>query len=197
MKLGILLVEDEAAHALALRQALESLGHQVLAWARDGVEANLLRQETNPDLALVDIHLPTMDGIQAAQVMNRHQPLPVVLITGYAGQVFLDRAREAGVYSYLTKPVEAAVLGPAIEIAYQNFQRVQDLEQQVTDLREEIRARKIIERAKGLLMDSLGLGEAEAMTRLQQEARRLSLRLVEVAEGVITAQGLFKPPHKE
>lgn len=190
--LGILVVEDEAAHALALQQSLAALGHHVLGLAMDGYQALNLRRQLNPDLVIMDIHLPGLDGMQAASQMNRDQPLPVVLVTAYADQWFKQQAREAGVYSYLVKPVEAAVLGPAIELTFENHQRWQHLERQVIDLREELRTRKVVERAKGILMDTCRLSEKQAQSRLDQQSQHQGLPLLTVAEKVIAEHG--QPP---
>ncbi len=189
MSLGILVVEDEAAHALSLQQSLNALGHRVLGLARDGREACRLRRQLVPDLVLMDIRLPILDGLKAAEAMNRQSPLPVVLVTSHADRIFLERARRAGVCSYLLKPVETAVLGPAIDLACQNFRRVRELERQVVDLREELRARKLIERAKGILMERRHIDEATALARLQEAARQRGVSLVSEAELVIAAGG--------
>jgi response regulator NasT len=185
MSLGILVVEDEATHALALEQSLAVLGHRVLGLARDGREACQLRRRLSPDLVIMDIRLPLLDGFKAAEIMNRQGPLPVVLVTAHANRSFVDRARLSGVWSYLLKPVETAVLGPAIELALHNFVRVRELERQVVDLREELRNRKLIERAKGLLMERHRFNEAVALAMLEQEASAKGIGLVQAAEAVI------------
>lgn len=187
MSLAILVVEDEAAHALSLQQSLNTLGHRVLGLARDGREACQLRRELKPDLVLMDIRLPVMDGFKAAEIMNRLAPLPVVLVTAHADRSFLDRARLAGVCSYLLKPIDTAVLGPAIDLACQNFLRVRELERQVVDLREELRMRKLIERAKGVLMQRHGLSEAEALAQLEETARQKGVSLAHQAEELIAS----------
>lgn len=185
MSLGILVVEDEAAHALAMEKSLGALGHRVLGLARDGREACQLRRTLSPDLVIMDIRLPLLDGFKAAEIMNRQGPLPVVLVTAHASRAFIDRARMSGVWSYLLKPVETAVLGPAIDLALHNFLRVRELERQVVDLREELRNRKLIERAKGLLMERHRLSEAVALAMLEQEAAAKGVSLVQAAEAVI------------
>jgi len=194
VSLNILLVEDEALQAMALGQALEGLGHRVLGPAHDGRQACRLCRSLEPDLVLMDIGLPDMDGIEAARVMNQERPLPVVLVTAHPDRQFLERARRARVHSYLVKPLEAAVLGPAIELAMQNFSRERELERQVTDLRETLRARKLVEKAKGLLMHQHKLGEEQAMARLEEQAQAQGLDLLEAAQAVLTAGELSRPP---
>lgn len=185
MSLNILLVEDEAAQALALEQALGGLGHRVLARASEGRQACRLCRELEPDLVLMDIGLPGMDGIEAARVMNLERPLPVVLVTAHAGRRFQERARQALVYSYLVKPVEADLLGPAIELAVQNFTKERELERQVTDLRQALQSRKLVERAKGLLMDRHRIGERQAGELLEKQARDQGLDLLQAAQALL------------
>ncbi|MBI4798026.1 MAG: response regulator [Desulfarculus sp.] len=193
MSLGVLLVEDEAVQALALEQALKDLGHRVLGLAGDGRQACELCRKVRPDLVLMDIGLPGMDGIEAARVINLERPLPVVLITAHADRRFLERARRARVHSYLLKPVEAAVLGPAMELAYHNFTRERELERQVTDLREGLRAHKVLARAQGLLMDRHHINEQQAQQRLQGMAQAQGLELAQAAQAVLTAAELLDP----
>lgn len=182
MSLNILLVEDEATQALALEQTLKGLGHRVLGLASEGRQACRLRRELQPDLVLMDIGLPGMDGIEAARVMNLENPLPVVLVTAHASRRFQERARLAQVYSYLVKPLEAGVLGPAIELAVQNFARERDLKRQVTDLRAALTTRKLLERARGLLMDRHQITGPEAQARLEEKALNLGLDLPGAAQ---------------
>jgi two-component system, response regulator PdtaR len=144
-----------------------------------------LCRELKPDLVLMDIGLPGMDGLEAARVMNLERPLPVVLVTGHAGRRFQERARQALVYSYLVKPVEAEVLGPAIELAAQTFARERDLERRVTDLRQALNPRKLLERARGLLMDRHRLTEPQAQARLEREAEAWGLDLPGAAQALL------------
>jgi|Deesub1362A_J573_1020465.scaffolds.fasta_scaffold03030_5 response regulator NasT len=198
LSLRILVVEDEGAQAQALRLSLERLGHQVVAVCAEGSEACRLRAELQPDLVLMDLGLRGMDGLEAAARMNRASPLPVIIVTALADRRFLAAAREAGVYGYLLKPVEESLLGPAIEAAWQGFQRVRDLEQEVADLRQEIRTRKLVGRAVGIVMERLGMGEKQARRHLEAESRRQGLSLAQVAESVIAAEERERrqPPHR-
>ncbi|MBI5523743.1 MAG: response regulator [Desulfarculus sp.] len=196
MSLGVLLVEDEAVQALALEQALRDLGHRVLGLAGDGRQACELCRQLRPDLVLMDIGLPGMDGIEAARVMSLERPLPVVLITAHADRRFLERARRANVHSYLLKPVETAVLGPAMDLAHHNFTRESELRREVTDLRESLHARKVLARAQGLLMDQHHIGEQEALRRLREMAQVRGLELVQAAQEVLGAQQPLRPPRR-
>ncbi len=185
--LGILVVEDDAVQAAELKKALQGLGHQVVRTACNGQEACQLCLELKPDLVLMDLGLPGMDGLQAAFVINHRQPLPVVLITSRLKTSLVEEASRAGVYTWLLKPVDADLLGRSLELALHNFQRLEHLENQVEELRREIRTRKLVGRASGILMQRLGIDEQGAVQRLHQKARSQGLSLLEVAESVISA----------
>lgn len=194
MSLGVLVVEDEAVQALALERALGDLGHKVLGLAGDGRQACELCRRLRPDLVLMDIGLPGMDGIEAARVINLERPLPVVLITAHADRRFLERARRAQIHSYLLKPVETAVLGPALELAHHNFSRERELTRQVSDLRESLHARKVLARARGLLMDRHHIGEQEAQRRLRELAQAQGLDDLQAAQKVLDTLQPPRPP---
>lgn len=187
LSLNILLAEDEAAHAARVEKALLCLGHVVAQKTRDGQEACQLCQELKPDLVLMDQTLPKMDGLQAAFVINRNQPMPVVLMASQAKPGLVDEAQKAGVYACLFKPVEQDLLAQSIEIAYEQFHRVRGLESQVDDLRREISTRKLMGRASGILMKRLNISEQEAILRMHEEAKAKGVLPMDVAQGVITA----------
>ena len=191
MSLRILVVDDEAVVAEGLRSSVEALGHEVVGVAADGHEAVSMAFEARPQIIIMDIRLPKMDGIDTAARINRDMPAPIILITGQPDNSFTRRAMEAGVYSYLIKPVDESDLGPAIDIAYSTHLKMTDLEHTVTNLSEEIAARKIIERAKGILMKKFGLDEPEAMRRLQQESRRRRKKMVDVARSLVEAEAFL------
>ena len=190
LSLRILVVEDEGAQAQALCLGLERLGHQVVAVCAEGGEACRLRAERQPDLVLMDLGLRGMDGLEAAARMNQSSPLPVIIVTALADRRLLAAAREAGVYGYLLKPVEESLLGPAIEAAWQGFQRVRHLQQEVADLRREIHTRKLVGRAVGIVMERLGMDEKQARRHLETESRRRGLSLAQTAEAVIATEEL-------
>jgi AmiR/NasT family two-component response regulator len=187
-KLKILVADDESVIRMDLREMLTEFGHEVVAEAATGDEAVAKARSERPDLAIVDIKMPGLDGIEAARVMLEEEICPVVLLTAYGQPELVERAREAGVFGYVTKPFEERDLLPAIEIARSRYEEVMALKGQVGDLREAIETRKLVERAKGILMDAHGLKEREAHKRMQQESmnRRKSMR--EIAEAIILAQ---------
>lgn len=191
--LKVLLVEDEGAQALALEQTLRDLGHQVVGLAHDGAQACRLRRQLGPDLVLMDICLPGMDGLEAARLMNQEQPLPVVLVTGQGQDQFLERLARARVHGYLLKPVERQALGPCLELAMRLHQEEQGLSRQVVDLREALAQRKTLAKALGRLMDGLGLAEAPALELLERLARSQGLELARVAQQVLDTPALDLP----
>lgn len=185
LSLNILLAEDEAAHAARLEKALLSLGHVVAGRTCDGQEACQLCQEIKPDLVLMDQDLPKLDGLQAAFVINRNQPLPVVLMASQARPGLVSEAVQAGVCACLFKPVEPDFLADSIEIAFRHFRRMRGLQSQVDGLRLEIKTRKLMGRASGILMQQLGVSEYEAVVRIHEEAKAKGLLPMEVARELI------------
>ncbi len=169
MSPDILLVEDDPALARELEERLLESGYGVVAVAGDGETGCRLRQRLDPELVLMELLLPDMDGIQAAREMNRAAPLPVVLLTRPADRHLLSGARQAGVYSYLIKPVESRVLAPVLELARQNFQRVHGWQRRIGSLRQALERRRRLEKAKGLLMSRLGLDPEQAQAMIQEE----------------------------
>ncbi len=168
---------------------LERAGFEVVAEARDGVEAVALARSQAPDLALLDVRMPGMDGIEAARVMLDERPLPVVIITAYSQRDVIDRAVEAGVFGYLVKPFRESDLLPAIEAARARHAELQALREEAGSLRDALEARKLIERAKGLLMEKDGLSEGEAFARLRGASQQTGRPLREVAQAVCAAFG--------
>lgn len=185
MNLKVLIVEDQASHALSISRCLSEAGHQVLGVARDGLEACAMRRELDPDLVVMDIFLPKMNGIEAARAMNESEPLPVVLITGQVDPRFLAGAQDAGVYSYLAKPVESAILGPALELAFKNFRRVVKWEKKIIDLRGGLVEHRLLEHAKGILIDRHGISDAQAGQMLEQAADAPGLSMAQTAQKII------------
>jgi len=190
-KLRILIADDESLHVMRLRARLEKMGHRVVAEAATGQEAVALADQTRPDLAILDVKMPDLDGIEAARAINTARPTPVVLLTAYSEDDLVNRAVEAGVFAYLVKPVTAEELKPALALAISRFREMTTLRQEVQDLRQALEARKIIERAKGILMRRLNLTEEEAFRRLQKRSQDESRKLIEVAQAVIMADQLL------
>jgi response regulator NasT len=189
-RLRILIADDDAIRVMTLRTQLRSLGFDVVAEASSGSEAARLAEEREPDLAILDIRMPEMDGIAAARKIAEKRPIPIILLTAYRELDLVERASEAGVFAYLVKPVSEEELLPAILLARARFAEFRLLESEVRDLREALEARKIIERAKGIMMKRLGLTEAEAFRRMQVQSQKENRKLVEIAREIVTAHGV-------
>ena len=183
--LRILLAEDEALIRMDLAEMLTEAGHEIVGQAGDGEQAVALARETKPDLVVMDIKMPGMDGISAAEQIGRDALAPVVMLTAFSDKNLVERARDAGVMSYVVKPFSSADVLPAIDIARARWAERKALESEVADLGERFETRKRVDRAKGLLMTQLKLSEADAFRWIQKAAmdRRLSMR--EVADAVI------------
>lgn len=190
-RLRILIADDEAIRVMTLRTQLRALGFEVVAEASNGREAVELAARCEPDLAILDIKMPELDGITAARHINAHRPIPVILLTAYSEPELVERATEAGVFAYLVKPVSEEDLLPTILLARARFEEFRLLQREVADLREALEARKVIERAKGILMKRLGISEAEAFRRMQVQSQKENKKLVEIARAVVTAHGVL------
>jgi response regulator NasT len=182
----ILVAEDEALIRLDLAEMLEEAGYDVVGQASNGEQAVEMARELTPDLVIMDVKMPVMDGITAAEEIGNARICPVVMLTAFSQTELVERARDAGVMAYIVKPFTAADLGPAIDIARHRWVEVKALEQEVADLGDRLETRKSVDRAKGILMKKLKLTEADAFRWIQKTAmdRRLGMR--EVAEAVIT-----------
>jgi response regulator NasT len=180
----ILVAEDEALIRMDLVEMLQEAGYEVIAQATNGEEAIALALEHQPDLAILDVKMPVLDGISAAEKIIA--TAPVLMLTAFSQRELIDRARDAGVMAYVVKPFTIGDLVPAIEIAISRHTQMQSLALEVADLHERLETRKIIDRAKGILMKALNLSEPEAFSWIQRAAmdRRLSMR--EVAQSVIS-----------
>jgi response regulator NasT len=193
----VLVAEDDPVIALALVERLRSLGHDPIGPARDGAEAVELARNASPDLYLFDIEMPKLDGLQAAAELSRDgSRRPVVVITGIEDESLIERSIATGVSAYLTKPIDTHDLQAAIGLAAARHAEFQELEAEVERAQRALEDRKIVERAKGLLMSALDLSEQDAFRRLQLTARERNLRLVEVAERILDQQSLLAPKRK-
>ncbi len=189
--LRVLIADDESIRLLSLRAQLRALGHRVVAEASNGQEAVVLAKATQPDLAIMDIKMPVMDGIEAAERMTQDRPIPIILLTAYSETQLVERAAQANVAAYLMKPVAAEDLLPAITLALTRFRQFEALHREVNDLREALETRKLVERAKGILMRQLDLNEDEAFRRLQKQSQDTNRRLAEVAQAIVTADQML------
>lgn len=182
----VLIAEDEAIIRLDLREMLEEEGYDVAAEVDNGDDAVRLANELRPDLTILDIKMPGTDGLTAAREIVSHRWSAVLILTAFSQRELVKTAREAGAYAYVVKPFQKADLVPAIEVALGRFAEVQSLESEIKDLNERLESRKVIERAKGRLMDVEGVSETEAFRRIQQEAMRSRLSMRKVAERIIS-----------
>src|SRR5438477_1277870 len=181
----ILVAEDETIIRLDLRALLERAGFDVCAEARDGIEAIDLARSEQPDLAVLDVKMPRLDGIEAARRILDERPIPIVMVTAYGQDELVSRAVEAGVFGYLVKPFREGDLLPAIKTARARYEELAALREEAESLAEALAARKAIERAKGLLMEKEGLSEQEAFERLRRASQISGRPLRVVAEALI------------
>ncbi|MFY0405767.1 ANTAR domain-containing response regulator [Solicola sp. PLA-1-18] len=184
----VVIAEDEALIRLDLAEMLTEEGYEVVGQAADGEQAVRLTFEHRPDLVVMDVKMPKLDGISAAQQIAEERVAPVVMLTAFSQRDLVERARDAGAMAYLVKPFSKSDLVPAIEMAVSRFAEVAHLESEVKDLTERLAARKAVERAKGVLQESLGLTEPESFRWIQRTAMDLRMSMREVADGVV-AQG--------
>ncbi|MDT7785259.1 MAG: two-component system, response regulator PdtaR [Pseudonocardiales bacterium] len=181
----VLVAEDEALIRLDLVEMLREEGYDVAGEAADGEEAIKLASELNPDLVILDVKMPKVDGIEAAQHIAGNRIAPVVILTAFSQRDLVERARDAGAMAYLVKPFAKRDLVPAIELAISRFTELAALEQEVAGLTERLETRKVVERAKGVLMTKQGLSEPEAFRWVQRTAMDRRTTMKAVAEAVI------------
>jgi AmiR/NasT family two-component response regulator len=184
----ILIADDEPIIRLDLRQVLETLGYEVIGEAGDGKQAVELARELKPDICILDVKMPIMDGIEAVDIITDENIAPTILLTAYSDKELIDRAKAAGVFAYLVKPFKPSDLAPTIEVA--RFEQNVILGKEVSSLNERLEARKSIDRAKGILMDSHQLNEAEAYRRIQIQSMNLRKTMKEVADAIILAKSI-------
>jgi two-component system, response regulator PdtaR len=181
----LLIAEDETIIRLDLRELLERAGFEICAEARDGQEAVDLARSELPDLAIMDVRMPHLDGIEAARRILDERPIPIVMLTAYGQEELVARAVEAGVFGYLVKPFREQDLLPAIETARARFAELQEVRDEAESLAEALLARKAIERAKGLLMAREGMSEQDAFARLRRASMISGKPLKVVAEALV------------
>ena len=182
----VVIAEDEALIRMDLAEMLAEEGYAVIGQAADGAAAVELTERERPDLVILDVKMPVLDGITAAERIARARIAPVVILTAFSQRDLVERARDAGAMAYLVKPFTRADLVPAIEIAMSRFGELGALEQEVADLGEQLAARKAVDRAKAILQKELGITEPEAFRWIQKTAMDLRLSMRQVAEGVVT-----------
>ena len=181
----VVIAEDEALIRMDLAEMLAEEGYAVVGQAADGATAVELAERERPDLVILDVKMPVLDGIAAAERIARARIAPVVILTAFSQRELVERARDAGAMAYLVKPFTRSDLVPSIEIALSRFTELAALEREVADLGEQLAARKAVDRAKGVLQRDLGLTEPEAFRWIQKTAMDLRRSMREVADGVV------------
>lgn len=185
--LRIVVADNESIIRMDLRELLEEAGHTVVGEASDGLKAVDLARKHRPDLVIMDIKMPEMDGITAAKIISNEKLAPVLLLTAFSQKDIVEKAKDSGVLAYLVKPVKEVNLFPAMEIAISRFQEFAELERELEDVKNSLETRKILDRAKGILMDAYNLSENEAYRRIQQYSMSKRKSIREVAEAIVEA----------
>ena len=188
--LRIIIADDEPIIRMDLRRMLENMGHVVIGEAGDGARAVEMTREMKPDIAILDIKMPELDGIDAAKVISTEGLAPVLLLTAYSQKDLVERAKDAGVFAYLVKPFKETDLMPNIDIAIARFEEFMELEKEVSDLENKLDTRKAVDRAKGILMDQYGLKEQDAFRRIQVQSMNTRKSMREIAEAIIIANAV-------
>lgn len=183
----VIIADDESLIRMDLREMLTNLGYLVVGEAGDGRSAVNLAREVRPDIVIMDIKMPDMDGIEAAELLTSERVAPVLLLSAYSQQELVQRARQAGVAGYLVKPFRESDLAPSIEVALARFSEFRAMEREVGSLQEALETRKLVERAKGILMDTQGLNESEAFRRIQKMSMNNRKSMRAVADAIILA----------
>ncbi len=190
--LRIAIAEDEPLMRKYLEESLTFLGHQVVSLAKTGRELVQQCQSLRPDLVITDVQMPDMDGLDAAAAIYTNELVPIIVVSAFHDPELIERAKNNHVIAYLIKPIKQENLAPAIAIAMGRFQEFQATRQEAHDLRQALEDRKILERAKGLLMKRTGLDEPEAFRRLQKLSRDNNRKLVDIAQSIIMAEEAFQ-----
>ncbi len=186
-KLNILIADDEALIRLDLREMLSDAGHHIVGEAADGAQAVKMARELKPDFIIMDVKMPNMDGLEAAAIIGEENLAPVLLLTAYSQQDIVEKASKAGVSAYLVKPVREEQLFPAMEIAASRFNELQELNKELLDLKDSLETRKLVDRAKGILMTAHKISEQDAYRKMQQYSMAKRITLKALAESIIKA----------
>lgn len=189
--LKIFVAEDDPLVVTGLQMQLQNLGHTIVGVTSKGSDAAGLIKSHKPDLVILDIKLPEMSGLEISRTLMQEHPLPIILLTAYSEEKLIQAADVVGAMAYLVKPVDERDLAPAIMLAWRRFQELQSLKQEVENLNDALEARKMVERAKGILMKRRGLTEDEAFQRIRQQARDRRVKMQEIALTIIQAEEIM------
>ena len=181
----VLIVDDESLIRMDLRDIIESCGHEVVAEGTNGVEALALCKKHKPDIILMDVKTPELDGIEAARQIGFHHEAPVVLLTSYSQQDLIDKARDSGVYGYLIKPVREEQLVPTLEMALGRYKSDAQLREKMAELEQSLEDRKIIQKGTGILMELYSISEAEAYNRIRTLSMNKQISIIETCNLII------------
>jgi response regulator NasT len=195
-KLRILIADDESIIRLDLKEMLEDNGHTVIGEASDGKIAVELAEKLKPDLIVMDIKMPNLDGLGAVKQINAtpgKARVPVVMVTAYSQPELVEQAVELGVFAYLVKPIKEGDIMPTIEVAMSRAEEMNALEKEVENLKEALETRKVVERAKGILIETYNITEAEAFRRIQKLSMNSRKPIKEIADAIILAREVNKP----
>lgn len=184
---SVVIADDDPIIRMDLREMLSGMGYRVDGEAGDGKSALDMARKSKPDLVIMDIRMPELDGIEAARMLTTERIAPVLLLTAYSEPDLVQRAAQAGVIGYLVKPFREAQLGPAIEVTLARFREFEQVHKELGDVKEALEARKLVERAKGILMSRSGLTEGEAFRRIQKHSMDTRKTMREVAEAIVLA----------
>lgn len=188
----VVIAEDEILILMGLKSNLENLECEVVGEATNGKELIDIVLERKPDLIIADINLPILDGLEALEIINQKMDVPSLIVSGYDDEELIQRAIEIGVLGYLIKPIDESDLKAAIEIAISRFEEIKSLKKELENTKEALESRKIIEKAKGIVMERMQLKEDEAMKFLQKKSRNSNKKLVDVANEIIEADKAFR-----
>lgn len=189
----ILIADDEAVIRIGLRAMLEDAGHQVVGMATNGRAALELAQSAKPDLVILDIKMPEMDGLETARHIMQKNPMPIVMLTAYSQRELVEQAKAAAVFGYLVKPVSEANLGMILELAQTRFKEWKELRQQVKDLQTSLETRDVIDRAKRVLIERDGMSEREAFLKIRRQSRAHRVPMLKIAEGILKEKPKREP----
>lgn len=181
----VLIVDDESLIRMDLRDIIESCGHEVVAEGTNGVEALALCKKHKPDIILMDVKMPELDGIEAARQIGFHHEAPVVLLTSYSQQDLIDKARDSGVYGYLIKPVREEQLVPTLEMALGRYKSDAQLREKMAELEQSLEDRKIIQKGTGILMELYSISEVEAYNRIRTLSMNKQISVIETCNLII------------